>query len=157
MSNAKIALQPTISVAHSNSAAVDLDRVDAIFNRITADTTQVFNMLKKGMIEEASLKTVEENIARDYIMQTFEEVRLEAYDDAVRSARHFATMCGQASEHLTASHQKNLAKCVAELFEQFASRLDSHQMTLATAGPTGPDKSAERRGGDVRPLLATQI
>lgn len=150
MNNPKVALQPKIAVDRLNSMPSDMERVDEIFDRITTETDQVFSMLKKGMIEEASLKTVEENIARDYILQTFDEIRMEAHDTAVRSARHFAAMCAQASEHLPEGHQKNVAKCVAELFDQFARRLDTQivRQTPAEVQKTGSDAESE-----VRPLL----
>ncbi len=151
MNNPKAALQPKIAVDRLNSMPTDMERVDAIFDRITQETDQVFSMLKKGMIEEASLKTVEENIARDYILQTFDEIRMDAHDTAVRSARHFAAMCAQASEHLPEGHQKNVAKCVAELFDQFARRLDTQvmrQTPVVAGGKDGGGKDA-----DVRALL----
>ena len=150
MNNPKAALQPKIAVDRLNSVPTDMERVDQIFERITTETDQVFSMLKKGMIEEASLKTVEENIARDYILQTFEEVRTEAHDTAVRSARHFAAMCAQASEHLIEGHQKNVAKCVAELFDQFARRLDSQ---VTRQGPAVADRHEGASDSDIRPLL----
>ena len=150
MNNSKSALQPKIAVERLNSLPSDMERVDAIFDRITDETDQVFSMLKKGMIEEASLKTVEENIARDYILQTFDEIRLEAHDTAVRSARHFAAMCAQASEHLSEGHQKNVAKCVAELFDQFARRLDSQVIRQSPVAAQAKNGEAE---AEVRPLL----
>ncbi|NNG04146.1 MAG: hypothetical protein HKM95_08600 [Inquilinus sp.] len=148
MSNAKVALQPKIAADRANALSTDMDRVDAIFDRITTETDQVFSMLKKGMIEEASLKTVEENIARDYIMQTFDEIRAEAYDTSVRSARHFAAMCAQASEHLVEPHQKSVAKCVAELFDQFARRLDAKQNAQRGSGQGDGNPPSE-----LRPML----
>ena len=145
-----LGLQPKIAVDRLNSMPTDMERVDAIFDRITTETDQVFSMLKKGMIEEASLKTVEENIARDYILQTFDEIRIEAHDTSIRSARHFAAMCAQAAEHLPEGHQKNVAKCVAELFDQFARRLDAQVMRQAPAVATSKDS---RKDADVRALL----
>lgn len=150
MNNPKAALQPKIALDRLNSIPTDMERVDAIFEHITTETDQVFSMLKKGMIEEASLKTVEENIARDYILQTFEEVRMESHDTAVRSARHFAAMCAQASEHLIEGHQKNVAKCVAELFDQFARRLDAQVPRQSPVVAERPDGGME---SGVRPLL----
>lgn len=150
MNSPKAALQPKIATDRLNSVPTDMERVDQIFERITTETDQVFSMLKKGMIEEASLKTVEENIARDYILETFDEVRMEAHQSAVRSARHFAAMCAQASEHLVEGHQKNVAKCVAELFDQFARRLD---FQVRRDEPTVAAKQEERSEQAVRPLL----
>src|SRR3546814_4508574 len=66
----------------------DRERVDGIINRISEETLQVFDLLKDGMVKEASFKTVEEGITRHCILSTFEQVRVDAFKDAAGLARH---------------------------------------------------------------------
>src|SRR3546814_2712231 len=59
----------------------DRERVDGIINRISEETLQVFDLLKDGMVKEASFKTVEEGITRHCILSTFEQVRVDRSEE----------------------------------------------------------------------------
>jgi len=57
----------------------------------------------------------------------FDEIRLESNRDAVILARKFADMCMRAADQLNDNHQRTVARCVSELFEQFAAKLDHRE------------------------------
>ena len=125
----RLTLAESAAGQSSGRAAVPNPRTDTrladqVIEKISEETHQIFDQLKAGMLDEASFKTVEANVARNYIIATLGEIRGEAYRDAAASARRFAEHCGRASQQLEASHHRLVARCVSELFDQFASRLE---------------------------------
>ena len=140
----RLSLAETAAGQSAGRAAVPSPRTDGrladqVIEKISEETHQIFDQLKAGMLDEASFKTVEAGVARNYIIATLGEIRGDAYRDAAASARRFAEQCTRASQQLEASHHRLLARCVAELFEQFAGRLE-------TGKPVGtPDSSEEEK------------
>ena len=128
-----------VSVANPTT---DTRLADQVIEKISAETFQVFDQLKAGMVDEASFKTVEANVARNYIIATLAEIRGEAYRDSAVSARRFAELCGRASDQLTSTHQRLVAQCIAALFEQFAERLEQDKLygVQPAGGPAEADE-----------------
>lgn len=113
----------------------DVDRVDKILSRISEETFLVFDLLKDGMVKEASFKTMEENITRRGILSTFEQVRADAYGDAAAIAREHAKRFSQAALSMPEPMQRQFALSVAAAFERFAKQLQAVERQLAEANP----------------------
>lgn len=122
----------------------DLARVGAIFAKISTETERVFSALERGLVDDASFKTVEENLAKNFLLGEFAEirreaiesmsngasavVRQEAYQDSINAARRFAAQCSKAAAAAGDVHPRTIAKCVAALFEQFAAQLEKQHL-----------------------------
>ena len=136
------------SPKHPSNASTDEERAESILEAFSSETGQVFDMLKAGLVEEASMKTIEVNVARDVILSNIENVRGEAYDDAADSARVFAANCTAAAGHFSSAHQRTMIRAVAELFEQYAqimearAGLDDQPTAVAAPPPPSPAKTA---------------
>jgi len=110
----------------------DRERVDGIINRISEETLQVFDLLKDGMVKEASFKTVEEGITRHCILSTFEQVRVDAFRDAAGLARHQARRFAEAALEMPEPQQRQFVLSVSQAFERFAKQLQAvEQRALA--------------------------
>lgn len=110
----------------------DRERVDGIINRISEETLQVFDLLKDGMVKEASFKTVEEGITRHCILSTFEQVRVDAFRDAAGLARHQARRFAEAALEMPEPQQRQFVLSVSMAFERFAKQLQAiEQRALA--------------------------
>jgi hypothetical protein len=103
----------------------DRERVDGIINRISEETLQVFDLLKDGMVKEASFKTVEEGITRHCILSTFEQVRVDAFRDAAGLARHQARRFAEAALEMPEPQQRQFVLSVSQAFERFAKQLQA--------------------------------
>lgn len=103
----------------------DRERVDGIINRISEETLQVFDLLKDGMVKEASFKTVEEGITRHCILSTFEQVRVDAFRDAAGLARHQARRFAEAALEMPEPQQRQFVLSVSMAFERFAKQLQA--------------------------------
>ena len=101
----------------------DRERVDGIINRISEETLQVFDLLKDGMVKEASFKTMEEGITRHCILSTFEQVRVDAFRDAAGLARHQARRFAEAALEMPEPQQRQFVLSVSLAFERFAKQL----------------------------------
>lgn len=102
----------------------DLERADGILEAVGNDTAELFGVLRNGLTGRAGPRPGGGRDARDRILQTFAEIRAEAYQDAADSARRFAAMCMGAADQVNDAHNRRIARCVAELFEEFAQRID---------------------------------
>jgi len=123
------------TTAPAAPAPRDIDRVDKILSRISEETFLVFDLLKDGMVKEASFKTVEESITRRGILSTFEQVRADAYGDAAGIAREHAKRFSQAALAMPEPMQRQFAMSVAAAFERFAKQLQAVERRLAEANP----------------------
>lgn len=103
----------------------DRERVDGIINKISAETLLVFDLLKDGMVKEASFKTVEEGITRHCILSTFEQVRADAFRDAAGLARYQARRFAEAALDVPEPQQRQFVLSVAQAFERFAKQLQA--------------------------------
>lgn len=103
----------------------DRERVDGIINRISEETLQVFDLLKDGMVKEASFKTMEEGITRHCILSTFEQVRVDAFRDAAGLARHQARRFAEAALEMPEPQQRQFVLSVSLAFERFAKQLQT--------------------------------
>ncbi|WP_341701992.1 hypothetical protein [Ferrovibrio sp.] len=103
----------------------DRERVDGIISRISEETLLVFDLLKDGMVKEASFKTMEEGITRDCILSTFEQVRVDAFRDAAGLARHQARRFAEAALEMPDPQQRQFVLSVAQAFERFAKQLQT--------------------------------
>ena len=103
----------------------DRERVDGIINRISEETLQVFDLLKDGMVKEASFKTMEEGITRHCILSTFEQVRVDAFRDAAGLARHQARRFAEAALEMPEPQQRQFVLSVSLAFERFAKQLQA--------------------------------
>lgn len=134
------------SPMHPNNASTDEERAETILEAFTSETGQVFDMLKAGLVEEASMRTIEVNVARDVILHNIENVRSEAYGDAADSARVFAANCTAAAGHFSSAHHRTMIRAVAELFEQYAQIMEARagleDEPTATTPPPSPAKAA---------------
>jgi hypothetical protein len=112
---------------HSPKKAVsakDNERIEKILASIAIDTSQTFNAMLDSLMGERPVAHHESNQTRDFIASMFDDIRQESNRDAVVLARKFADMCMRAADQLNDNHQRTVARCVSELFEQFASKLD---------------------------------
>lgn len=110
----------------------DRERVDGIINKISEETLLVFDLLKDGMVKEASFKTVEESITRHCILSTFEQVRADAFRDAASLARHQARRFAEAALEMPEPQQRQFVLSVSQAFERFAKQLQTiEQRALA--------------------------
>lgn len=110
----------------------DRERVDSIINKISEETLLVFDLLKDGMVKEASFKTVEEGITRHRILSTFEQVRAEAFHDAAGLARHQSRRFAEAALEMPEPQQRQFVLSVSQAFERFAKQLQAvEQRALA--------------------------
>lgn len=128
--------QPTEVRAGSNGASTgtrkqlapkDNERIEKILASIAIDTSQTFNAMLDSLMGERPVSHHESNQTRDFIVTVFDEIRLESNRDAVILARKFADMCMRAADQLNDNHQRTVARCVSELFEQFAAKLDHRE------------------------------
>ncbi len=128
--------QPTEVRASSNGSSnparkqltpKDNERVEKILASIAIDTSQTFNAMLDSLMGERPVTHHESNQTRDFIVNVFDEIRLESNRDAVILARKFADMCMRAADQLNDNHQRTVARCVSELFEQFAAKLDHRE------------------------------
>ncbi|QDO98755.1 hypothetical protein FNB15_16390 [Ferrovibrio terrae] len=103
----------------------DRERVDGIINRISEETLLVFDLLKDGMVKEASFKTVEESITRHCILSTFEQVRVDAFRDAAGLARQQARKFAEAALEMPEPQQRQFVLSVSQAFERFAKQLQT--------------------------------
>lgn len=109
----------------------DRERVDGIINKISEETLLVFDLLKDGMVKEASFKTVEEGITRHCILTTFEQVRLDAFRDAAGLARHQARRFAEAALEMPEPQQRQFVLSVSQAFERFARQLQGIEQRAA--------------------------
>jgi hypothetical protein len=105
----------------------DNERVEKILASIAIDTSQTFNAMLDSLMGERPVTHHESNQTRDFIVSVFDEIRQESNRDAVILARKFADMCMRAADQLNDNHQRTVARCVSELFEQFAAKLDHRE------------------------------
>lgn len=105
----------------------DNERIEKILASIAIDTSQTFNAMLDSLMGERPVTHHESNQTRDFIVNVFDEIRLESNRDAVILARKFADMCMRAADQLNDNHQRTVARCVSELFEQFAAKLDHRE------------------------------
>jgi hypothetical protein len=105
----------------------DNERVEKILASIAIDTSQTFNAMLDSLMGERPVTHHESNQTREFIVAVFDEIRLESNRDAVILARKFADMCMRAADQLNDNHQRTVARCVSELFEQFAAKLDHRE------------------------------
>jgi len=105
----------------------DNERIEKILASIAIDTSQTFNAMLDSLMGERPVTHYESNQTRDYIASVFEDVRSESNRDAVALARKFADLCMRAADQLNDNHQRTVARCVSELFEQFAAKLDHRE------------------------------
>ncbi|WP_374631433.1 hypothetical protein [Ferrovibrio sp.] len=105
----------------------DNERIEKILASIAIDTSQTFNAMLDSLMGERPVTHYESNQTRDYILTVFEDVRAESNRDAVALARKFADLCMRAADQLNDNHQRTVARCVSELFEQFAAKLDHRE------------------------------
>lgn len=105
----------------------DNERIEKILASIAIDTSQTFNAMLDSLMGERPVSHHESNQTRDFIVSVFDEIRQESNRDAVILARKFADMCMRAADQLNDNHQRTVARCVSELFEQFAAKLDHRE------------------------------
>ncbi|WP_341913095.1 hypothetical protein [Ferrovibrio terrae] len=105
----------------------DNERIEKILASIAIDTSQTFNAMLDSLMGERPVTHHESNQTRDFIGTVFDEIRMESNRDAVILARKFADMCMRAADQLNDNHQRTVARCVSELFEQFAAKLDHRE------------------------------
>ncbi len=105
----------------------DNERIEKILASIAIDTSQTFNAMLDSLMGERPVSHHESNQTRDFIVTVFDEIRQESNRDAVILARKFADMCMRAADQLNDNHQRTVARCVSELFEQFAAKLDHRE------------------------------
>lgn len=105
----------------------DNERIEKILASIAIDTSQTFNAMLDSLMGERPVSHHESNQTRDFIVTVFDEIRQESNRDAVVLARKFADMCMRAADQLNDNHQRTVARCVSELFEQFAAKLDHRE------------------------------
>lgn len=108
-------------------APKDNERIEKILASIAIDTSQTFNAMLDSLMGERPVTHHESNQTRDFIVTVFDEIRQESNRDAVILARKFADMCMRAADQLNDNHQRTVARCVSELFEQFAAKLDHRE------------------------------
>lgn len=108
-------------------SAKDNERIEKILASIAIDTSQTFNAMLDSLMGERPVTHHESNQTRDFILTMFDEIRQESNRDAVVLARKFADMCMRAADQLNDNHQRTVARCVSELFEQFAAKLDHRE------------------------------
>ena len=105
----------------------DNERIEKILASIAIDTSQTFNAMLDSLMGERPLTNYESTQTRDFIVTVFDDIRQESNRDAVILARKFADMCMRAADQLNDNHQRTVARCVSELFEQFAAKLDHRE------------------------------
>lgn len=105
----------------------DNERIEKIFASIAIDTSQTFNAMLDSLMGERPVSHHEGTQTREFILSVFDEIRMESNRDAVVLARKFADLCMRAADQLNDNHQRTVARCVSELFEQFAAKLDHRE------------------------------
>jgi uncharacterized membrane-anchored protein YjiN (DUF445 family) len=115
------------SVSRKTLTPKDNERIEKILASIAIDTSQTFNAMLDSLMGERPVSHHESNQTRDFIVSVFDEIRQESNRDAVILARKFADMCMRAADQLNDNHQRTVARCVSELFEQFAAKLDHRE------------------------------
>jgi uncharacterized membrane-anchored protein YjiN (DUF445 family) len=108
-------------------SAKDNERIEKILASIAIDTSQTFNAMLDSLMGDRPVAHHESSQTRDFILTMFDEIRQESNRDAVVLARKFADMCMRAADQLNDNHQRTVARCVSELFEQFAAKLDHRE------------------------------
>lgn len=111
----------------------EAERVERVLEKISEETFLVFDLLKDGMVKEASFKTVEESIAKRSILSTFGQVRADAFGDAASIAREQSRRFASAADDLTEPQQRQFALAVARAFEHFAGQLQSVERSIHEA------------------------
>ncbi|MEQ8344515.1 MAG: hypothetical protein RIB84_25300 [Sneathiellaceae bacterium] len=114
-------------LAQTPESAADAERAERIMASMAMDTFQVFEHLNRSHARDLSLEKLAEDATRDCILKTLGEARQDAFLSAAERARTFAQDCLRAYDSLPAGHQRVVVKCVAELFDQFAARLEREQ------------------------------
>ncbi|HEX6960081.1 MAG TPA: hypothetical protein VF194_19025 [Ferrovibrio sp.] len=109
------------------ASAKDNERIEKILASIAIDTSQTFNAMLDSLMGERPVAHHESTQTRDFVLSVFDEIRQESNRDAVILARKFADMCMRAADQLNDNHQRTVARCVSELFEQFAAKLDRRE------------------------------
>lgn len=115
------------AMAKKPTTPKDNERIEKILASIAIDTSQTFNAMLDSLMGERPMTNYESNQTRDFIVSVFDDIRLESNRDAVILARKFADMCMRAADQLNDNHQRTVARCVSELFEQFAAKLDHRE------------------------------
>ena len=131
----------------------DLERAEAIMEAVGDDTAELFGVLRNGMTGRSGARAGGGGKeARDRILQTFGEIRSEAFQEAADSARRFAAMCMGAADQVNDVHNRRIARCVAELFEEFAQRVDRVHPVARTAlrDDRGRDEGADDGAAQAR-------
>ena len=105
----------------------DNERIEKILASIAIDTSQTFNAMLDSLMGERPVAHHESSQTRDYIVNVFDDIRQESNREAIMLARKFADLCMRAADQLNDNHQRTVARCVSELFEQFASKLDHRE------------------------------
>lgn len=118
---------PSSSASKKPLTPKDNERIEKILASIAIDTSQTFNAMLDSLMGERPLTNYESNQTRDFIVTVFDDIRQESNRDAVILARKFADMCMRAADQLNDNHQRTVARCVSELFEQFAAKLDHRE------------------------------
>lgn len=112
----------------------DMERAEAIMEAVGDDTAELFGVLRNGLTGRSGARAgADGRDARDRILQTFGEIRAESFQEAADSARRFAAMCMGAADQVNDVHNRRIARCVAELFEEFAQRVDRVHPVARTA------------------------
>src|SRR5690606_34252607 len=117
----------TPAAAKKAISSKDSERIEKILASIAIDTSQTFNAMLDSLMGERPVSYHESSQTRDFIATVFEDIRQESNRDAVVLARKFADMCMRAADQLNDNHQRTVARCVSELFEQFAAKLDHRE------------------------------
>lgn len=121
------AAAPGASTSKKPLTPKDNERIEKILASIAIDTSQTFNAMLDSLMGERPLTNYESSQTRDFIVTVFDDIRQESNRDAVILARKFADMCMRAADQLNDNHQRTVARCVSELFEQFAAKLDHRE------------------------------
>ncbi|MBP6819612.1 hypothetical protein V6B08_19720 [Ferrovibrio sp. MS7] len=108
-------------------SAKDNERIEKILASIAIDTSQTFNAMLDSLMGERPVTHHQSNQTRDYIVTVFDEIRMDSNREAIQLARKFADLCMRAADQLNDNHQRTVARCVSELFEQFAAKLDHRE------------------------------
>jgi len=108
-------------------SAKDNERIEKILASIAIDTSQTFNAMLDSLMGERPVTHHESHQTRDYIVTVFDEIRMDSNREAIMLARKFADLCMRAADQLNDNHQRTVARCVSELFEQFAAKLDHRE------------------------------
>jgi Txe/YoeB family toxin of Txe-Axe toxin-antitoxin module len=107
--------------------AKDTERVEKILASVSMDTFQIAQRIREGLTGDVSFRDINDQQTRNFITNVFDEVRRDAYKDVATSARRVAGLCLRAAEDLPEGHQRVVAKCLADMFDQFAGQLERRE------------------------------